>query len=278
MGLSSEIYSLIFFAGASNGLPYIRVRVKIEAQVDTVHVQTIAHSSSSEQLSRLDYGLLQSMFTGAFWVLGCKNVNLRSRCMHRRWLMSMGLRNECVELATCCGEPWPLTLKGCASAATHCGSGSCCVSSWMLTCIWWINSPCWACSIILASSASCMLSSGCKRFSIILATLPSSASRRPATSVSVTIRSSVWVPDSATSAKCSLGISSLKHIGNLCVIVASFLSSTWVRWRRAWSRWDWTSNSCILFASRLANPKHETSFCSEPVMARTKVASRMHTN
>ena len=50
----------IFFAGASNGLPYIRVRVKIEAQVDTVHVQTIVHSSSSEQLSRLDYGLLQS--------------------------------------------------------------------------------------------------------------------------------------------------------------------------------------------------------------------------
>ena len=46
---------IYFLAGASNGLPYIRVRVKIEEQIDTVHVQTIAHSSSSEQLSRLDY-------------------------------------------------------------------------------------------------------------------------------------------------------------------------------------------------------------------------------
>ena len=57
MGVSFKILP-IFLAGASNGLPYIRVRVKIEAHVDTVHVQTIAHSSSSEQLSRLDYGLL----------------------------------------------------------------------------------------------------------------------------------------------------------------------------------------------------------------------------
>lgn len=69
-----------------------------------------------------------------------------------------------------------------------------------------ISSPCWACSIILASSAPCMLSSGCKRFckrfSSIFATLPATASRRPATVVFVTIRSSVWVPASATFANC----------------------------------------------------------------------------